>query len=200
MGGLGYNLINQDGWRAGPIIKYHAGRQQDGDEAYFVDDKKTDDLQGMGDIDGTAEFGGFVEFTNNFITTTLEIRQGTDGHEGMIGDVSVQNIGSQLLGGKLVFFSVGPQVSVGDSTYLGAFFGVNEQQANGSGLSAYEISGGVLSYGVHGSVVVPVTDHVSLIGFGGIDILAEDVADSPLVATRGSDKQSSAGIVLNVTF
>lgn len=199
-GGLGYNLINKDGWRAGPIVKYHAGRQQDGDEGYFIDDENTDDLQGLGDIDGTPELGGFIEFAKGSMKASLEIRQGTDGHEGAIGDASVQYIGNQVLGGRPMFFEIGPKLSVGDSDYLGTFFGVNEQQADASGLSPYEIDGGVLSYGAHGSVVFPMTDHVSLIGFGGMDVLAENIADSPLVATRGSDEQGTAGIVLNVSF
>jgi len=200
LGGLGYNLVNQNGWRAGPIAKYHGGRRQDGDQSYFVDDDNTSDLQGLGDIDGTAELGGFVEFTNSFLNASLEVRQGTNGHEGAIADVSVQYVGSQLVGGKSVSYGIGPRISVGDSDYLSAFFGVNEAQAIGSGLSTYEVNSGLLSYGLHGSLVVPVTKRVSLIGFGGVDFLADDVADSPLVATRGSDEQGSAGVLLNVSF
>ena len=41
-------------WRAGSILKYDVGRRQDGDELYFVDNESTDELQGLGDIDGTA--------------------------------------------------------------------------------------------------------------------------------------------------
>lgn len=198
--GLGYNLVNKDDWRAGPIVKYHGGRRQDGDQRYFVDDDNTTDLQGLGDIDGTAELGGFVEFTNEFLNASLEVRQATDGHEGAIGDVFVQYFGNRLVGDKSVFYGIGPKISVGNSDYLNAFFGVNEAQAIGSGLSTYEVNSGLLSYGIHGSLVVSITDRVSLIGFGSVDVLADDVADSPLVATRGSDEQGSAGILLNVSF
>lgn len=200
LSGLGYNLINEDGWRAGPILKYHGGRRQDGDQSYFVDDDNTKDLQGLGDIDGTAELGGFVDFTNEFLNARLEVRQGTDGHEGAIADVSVQYVGNQVIGDRSVSYGIGPKINVGDSDYLNAFFGVNEAQANGSGLSTYGVNSGLLSYGVHGSLIVPVTDRVSLIGFGGVDVLADDIADSPLVATRGSDVQGSAGVLLIVSF
>ncbi|MFT5896776.1 MAG: outer membrane scaffolding protein for murein synthesis (MipA/OmpV family) [bacterium] len=105
-----------------------------------------------------------------------------------------------MLGGKLMFFGISPQLSVGSSDYLSAFFGVNKTQSSGSGLSTYEINDGVLSYGLHTSVVVPLTNHISVIGFGRMDVLAEDVADSPLVAMCGSDKQGSAGFALNVSF
>lgn len=200
LSGIGYNLINQDGWRAGPIVKYHAGRRQDGDQNYFVGDENTTDLQGLGDVEGTAELGGFVEFTHDLMTASMEVRQATDGHEGAIGEMSVQYVGSQVLGGKTVSFGVGPKLSFGNSDYLRAFFGINETQAADSGLSPYSVNGGLVSYGVHGSLVFPVTDRVSLIGFGGVDVLAEDIADSPLVATRGSDEQGSAGVLLNVSF
>lgn len=200
LGGLGYNVINQNGWRAGPIVKYHAGRQENGDESYFVDDGTTNDLQGLGDIEGTAEIGGFVEYTKNFFQTSLEIRQGIDGHEGALGDVSIQYLGQQLIAGKSVAYAIGPQAVLGDSDYLSAFFSVDEQQSAASGLSIYEADGGILSYGLRGSVVVPVTDRVSVVGFGSVNRLADEVADSSLVSTRGSDDQASAGIVLNVSF
>lgn len=200
LGGLGYNLINHNGWRAGPLVKYHAGRQENGDESFFVDDETSNDLQGLGNIDDTAEIGGFVEYTNNFLQTSLEMRQGTDGHEGAVGDVSIQYIGQQRVGARPVAYAVGPQVSLGDSDYLNAFFGVDAQQSAASGLSVYETDSGLLSYGVRGSVMVPVTDRVSVIGFGIVNRLAEDVSDSSLVSTRGSDDQASAGIVLKMSF
>lgn len=200
LGGVGYNVINQRGWRAGPIAKYHAGRRENGNESYFVDGDATDDLQGLGDINGTAEIGGFVEYTKNAFQANLEIRQGTDGHEGAAGDVTIQYIGQRTIASKPVAFAIGPQATLGDSDYLNAFFGVDEQQSVASGLSVYEADGGLLSYGVRGSVVVPVTSRVSVIGFGSVNRLADEVSDSSLVSTRGSNNQTSAGIVLNVTF
>lgn len=200
LGGMGYNLINQNGWLAGPIVKYHAGRLEDGDEGYFVDNQVTKDLQGLGDISGTAEIGGFVEYSNRFINTRLEIRQGADGHKGAVGEASVQYIGSQSIAGKPLMYSVGPQVGFGDANYLDAFFGVDEQQSVRSDLSAYEIDGGLLSYGVRGSLILPVTNRVSIMGFGTYEVLSEDVADSSLVSSRGSDDQGSVGVILSMSF
>jgi len=77
---------------------------------------------------------------------------------------------------------------------------VQLQQSAASGLSIYEADGGILSYGLRGSVVVPVTDRVSVVGFGSVNRLADEVADSSLVSTRGSGDQASAGIILNVSF
>ncbi len=200
LGGMGYNLVNQNGWLAGPIVKYNNGRQENGDDDFFLDNQRTNDLQGLGDIGSTAEAGGFVEFTNATINTRLEVRKGADGHQGTVGEASIQHTGSRALAGKAIFYSIGPQASIGNSEYLSAFFGVDEQQSISSGLSEYQIDGGLIAYGLHASLMLPVTDRVSVVGFGSFDQLAEEVADSSLVSTRGSDQQKSVGIFLNVSF
>ena len=34
--GIGYNIINSNGWRVGPIIKYHFSRKEDGNNPFRV--------------------------------------------------------------------------------------------------------------------------------------------------------------------
>ncbi|MGQ7845610.1 MipA/OmpV family protein [Granulosicoccus sp. 3-233] len=198
--GVGYNLIRQGGWRAGPIMKYNAGRRQDGDESYFISGDETDDLQGLGDIDGTAEIGGFVEYSSEHLVSRVELRQATEGHDGTVGDVSVKWVGRKLLAGKSLFYGVGPELHFADSDYMNAFFGVDAQQASLSGLEAYQAGAGLLSYGIHAAVEVPLANRVSLVGFGGVDLLGEEAVDSSLVSTRGADEQASLGVLLKVTF
>lgn len=63
--GVGYNVIRSDGWRVGPIAKYAFGRDEDGSNTFAVLGDDTNDLVGLGDVDGTVELGGFVKYTRD---------------------------------------------------------------------------------------------------------------------------------------
>lgn len=109
LGGLGYNVIKLNGWRAGPIAKYHGGRREDGNENFFIDDNETNDLLGLGDIKSTVEVGGFAEYTNAILKASLEIRQGIEGHKGAVGEASIQYSGHQMLGDQPFFSQLAPR-------------------------------------------------------------------------------------------
>lgn len=198
--GIGANVVHRGGWRAGPVLAYHPGRREDESEPFFVDDKKSGDLAGLGDVDATAELGGFVEYTAGALVSSVELRQGLGGHEGLIGEVSLQWRGGVSAGGAPFSFAVGPTAVLGDADYVNAFFGVDIAQSATSGLAVHDADGGLVSYGLHGSFVVPLTPRVSLIGFGAYDVLGEELGDSPLVSARGSDEQAVLGASLTISF
>jgi MipA family protein len=56
--GVGYNAINQLGWRAGSIARYDFGRNEDEDSPFKLAGKNSGDLRGLGDVDGTVEPAG----------------------------------------------------------------------------------------------------------------------------------------------
>jgi len=98
--GLGINLLSGSNWRAGPVLKYRRGRDQDDDAA----------LHGLGDVDPAGEIGGFVHYDLRPFTMGAEIRQGFGGHDGVIGDLfftwtTLFNDRTQL--------SLGPKLSLG---------------------------------------------------------------------------------------
>lgn len=198
--GIGYRLIDGQGWRAGPIVKYDFGRDEDGDSPFLVAGDKTDDLNGLGDVDGTVEVGGFVEYGFRPFTAKVELRQGIGGHEGLVGEVGLDYGGRLVVSDQMVIFSIGPDVSIVDQNYNEAFFGVDAGQSAASGLDAFEAGGGVLSYGVGGTVIIPFTDKVSAVTFARYQRLAGDAADSSLVQDRGSENQGAIGLFLNYRF
>ncbi|MEM7058615.1 MAG: MipA/OmpV family protein [Pseudomonadota bacterium] len=198
--GIGYNVINSGGWRVGPVVKYHFGRDEDGDNLFAVTGDDTQDLVGLGDVDGTVELGGFVEYSIMDFTGKVELRQGVGGHEGFIGEAEVKYGTVFGLFGQQAIFSFGPEVAFGDGNYNSAFFDVNAVQSAASGLPVFDAGGGLISYGIGGSLVVPVTDSVSVISFASYDQLTGDVADSSLVRLRGSENQSTLGMFLNYSF
>jgi MipA family protein len=198
--GVGYNVINQGGWRIGPIGRYDFGRSEDGDSPFRIAGEKTDDLRGLGDIDGTVELGGFLEYSFDRFTAKVELRQGVNGHEGFVGDAEVR-YSQEITGlGRPIILSVGPNLKFAGSNYNGAYFGIDAGQSARSGLARYDAGAGVVSYGVGGAVIVPIRDAISMAVFAGYNRLASEAADSPLVKTRGSNNQAAIGISVGYAF
>ncbi len=194
--GIGYNLVNSDGWRAGPIMKLGFGRQEDDSNPFRVAGKKSNALKGLGDVDNTIELGGFVEYSYEPFTASLELRQGVGGHNGLIGEASLNYTGS--LGP--IFFGLGPHATFGDKTYNNAFFGINSVQSSRSGLTRYSADLGLVSYGVGIFAATHVSDSVTLGVMGGYDRLGSEAADSPLIKQRGQKDQLSVGLRLSYEF
>lgn len=48
--GVGYAVISQHGWRAGPIAKIEFGRKEDGDKPFRIAGGKTSALHGLGNV------------------------------------------------------------------------------------------------------------------------------------------------------
>jgi MipA family protein len=194
--GIGYNIINENGWRVGPIVKLAWEREQDGDSSFAIGGDDTRDLIGLGDVDTTVELGAFAEYTQSNLRYAVELRQGVNGHEGLIGEASISYF-DRL---SDIFFTVGPRVRFGSADYLNAYWGINASQSASSGLSSYDASGGLISYGIGAFASKPLSDTLSLGVFASYDRLSPEVADSPLVRERGSANQFMAGASLTYEF
>ncbi len=199
-GGVGYSAINSGVWRAGPIAVYDFGRDEDGGGPFVIAGDDSDDLDGLGDVDGTIEVGGFLEYDTRPLKARIEIRQGLNGHEGLIGELSLRTGARLIVADQPVIIRIGPDVTLVDDAYNDTFFGVSAGQSAASGLDAFDADGGLLSYGVSSSMVVPFNDRVSAVTFLSYERLAGDAADSSLVEDRGSPDQVAAGLFLNYTF
>jgi len=198
--GIGYNLVNNDSWRIGPVANYDFGRDESGDDPLAVNGDDTDDLDGLGDIDDTFEVGAFAEYRSSQYSAKLEIRQGLDGHEGLIAEAELKYAGRFMAFERPVFYSFGPEIVYGDDDYNSVFYDVNASQSAASGLTQFDADAGVISYGLHVSAVIPLTHNTSIIGLAGYDQLVEDAADSSLVKERGSKNQGIIGILVSYKF
>lgn len=199
-GGVGYNAINQGGWKVGPVARYDFGRREDDDNPFRISGARSDDLRGLGDIDGGIELGGFVEYGFENLTVKTELRQALNGHEGFVADAELTYSTVVRGFGPPLIVSFGPRLKFADSNFNGAYFGIDTVQSVASSLAAYRASSGIVSYGVGAVMIVPVVANVSLTLFAGYDILGNVPADSPLVELRGSRHQSSAGIAIGYRF
>ncbi|UXX83001.1 MipA/OmpV family protein [Roseovarius pelagicus] len=201
--GLRYAFISGGPIRVGGIVSYDWGRDQELDGSPFGlwGGGGSTELLGLGDVDGTVELGGFIALGGPRYTARFELRQAVDGgHDGLHGSAELKANGRTTAFGAPMFFSFGPELSFGDDDYNSAFFDVNAIQSAASGITAFDAGGGINSIGLHATTVVPVNDHVSVIGFAGYDRLVGDVGKSTIVSERGSSNQGSAGFFLNYSF
>lgn len=194
--GVGYNVVNQNGFRAGPIARINFGRNEDGRQLFAVSGQNTGDLIGLGDVDTTAELGGFFEYQFKGFNAALEIRKGVNGHHGAVADASIRYGGRSFVFGPPLIYSIGPRIKFVGDNYHSAYFGINAEQSLASGLPLFDASGGLHSYGVGATFILPLTrdNGMSAVFITGYDRLAGDAAASPLVRQRGSRNQASVGL------
>ena len=200
--GIGYRAINDDTLRAGPIARVRFSRDEDGDQPFAVTGDDSTDLVGLGDVDTSIELGGFVEYEIAGLTLSAEARQAVSGHDGLVGDMGVRWSGRSMDFGPPVIWSIGPRLRLVDDNFNAAYFGVTTAQSIASGLPVYTPEGGLHSYGLGATAIVPLDrDNTwTAVVFAGYDRLTGDTADSPLVQQRGSEDQATLGIFLSYTL
>lgn len=202
--GLGWNALNDNGWKAGPIARYADSRDQDDKNLFHIGGPHTDALHGLGGVNGTVEVGGFVDYEKHDWDSTVEVRQGINGHKGMIADFSTNythDIHDNFYDGDPpLIITIGPRATVVDAMYNKSYFEVNPSQSAASGLSQYTPGGGLLSYGLNTSLSVPLSEEIMTTFVANYSRLSGDAADSPLVKERGSANQTTVGLFLTYNF
>lgn len=186
--GVGATLLDASGFKAGPILRYRFPRNEwDGPGLY-----------GTGTVPFTVEGGAFLRYDQPWFAAKVELRRGLGGTNGLIFDA--------LLDGKLrlsdrVFLSGGPRLSVTDSRFNQAYFGIDAGQSFQSGYAQYYPGAGLRSVGAGASAVWRITDKLSFVTFGSYNYLAEVAASSPLVqGPAGSRNQFVVGSALSWRF
>ncbi len=165
---LGVNIIRQKNLKAGLIAARAAKRKED----------DNDKLEGLGDIDGGLEVGGFVSYKNKPWRFKAEARQEVDsGHEGALVELSV---GTDLPFTKpLAFIELGTTWASDD--YMESFFSVDSKQSANSGLDKYNADAGIKDVNISISTGYPITDRWRIGAMVEYKRLLGDAADSPVV-------------------
>jgi outer membrane protein len=198
--GVGYNLINQENFRLGPLSTIEFGREEEEGNPFRVFGERTTDLVGLGDIDTSFSLGGFAEVDLGPLTASAKLGQAISGHDGLTGEIGLR-FGGTLTGyGPPVIYSFGPRVNFGDDSYHDAFFSVDATQSAASGLAEFEASSGIVSYGLSGTAIMPLSDEITMTVFGNLSRLSGDAANSSLVTERGSPNQAFLGLATAYTF
>ncbi len=197
--GVGLNLIRQDGWRAGPLVKIRFGRDEDGSGSPFQIIGGSDALRGFGDVGVAGEAGAFAEKrfgSGGAWRARGEVRRGFGGHGGTIADVSVVRAGRS---GRAAW-SLGPRATFASADFTRTYFGMDPVQSQQTGLASYRPGGGLVSAGIGGSAVRPLNRFSAITVFGGIDYLGDVPGRSPLIRERGRRTQATLGIGYGYRF
>lgn len=197
--GIGVNAVNANGWKVGPIAKLRFGRDEDGQGSPFAVAGGSDALIGLGDVDATAEIGGFVERRfgeRQQWRGRIEARRGFGGHEGVIGDLSLSY---QARAGRTIV-NIGPRATLATRDFTQTFFGIDAAQSLASGLAQYRPKGGLVAYGVGGSLIHPLGRRSAITAFTSVERLGGVAKRSPLVAERGSATQATVGLGYGYRF
>lgn len=202
--GLGWNMINRDGWKIGPIARLRFGRQESTGGSPFLVTGGSDALRGFGDVKLAGEFGGFVQYSpagglGRRLALRAEVRQGTGGHEGVVAEPSIRfadRVGSFR-------YSLTARSTFASAKYTQVYFGVTPEQAARAGLPAYRTGSGLVSAGVGGTLTRPLGprgQHGALTLLAGYDRLGDVAADSTLIRQRGRRDQFSVGLAYGYRF
>lgn len=187
--GLKVAVVNEDGFKVGAIAGYRFDRDADDNVA----------LAGWGDVDGAFELGAFADYKIDAIKFSLDVRQGISGDDaGLIATLGARY--EARMAGAIISF--GPKVSWVDDDYAQTYFGITPAQAGASvlGYAPYAVDGGIKDYGLGLMVMVPIGDAWSLTGLASVSQLTGDAADSPIVATEGSETQFMLGLFAGYRF
>ena len=128
--GVGFNIANGRHLRAGVAITYDRGRDED-DSARLL---------GLGDVDGTIEFGGLLVFTVAGARLDGQFRQDIfGGHNGWLVDFGA---GYRTAIGERFDIDLHLGTTWTSEDYMQAYFGIDAAQAAASGLPAFDTVSG----------------------------------------------------------
>lgn len=187
--GMDFALYETETFRIGLAGDYKAGRYSGSSNKLF----------GLRDLPWTIEAGAFAEFwpIEDRLRTRIEIRQGFNGHHGVVADLSadwVEQIGRFTL-------SAGPRMTLGSKAYMRRNFGVTPYEAAVNGLlPAYSPGGGIKSVGFTAALEYAWDDNWSTEVFARYEHLLQDAARSPLVRLIGERDQITVGIGVSYSF
>lgn len=176
IGGYIFKSDDDPEYGIGLALGYDGGREES--------DARTE-LDGLGDIDGSAEAVLFAEGEVGPVELEFEIAHGlnSDGHDGVRAELGASmdyNVSERFQ------IEAGPFLTYGDSNYIQSYYGVSSQQAARSNTySQYDASGGFESYGLEISTNYAFTDNIFFMGGVEYTRLMGDAKDSPIVDNEG---------------
>jgi outer membrane protein len=182
------NLIPSRTWMAGPMIQYIPERNH-------VDNNRVDRLD---TVDASLMAGGFGGFRIGDLSLSLEAMQDiADGNDGAI--VRLRG-GYQLCRSKEWSASLNAYTTWADEDYMSAYFGINQHNADKSGLKTFNADSGFKDVGVALPVTYSPWEHWGIMGAVAYKRLLGDAADSPVVDDEGDPNQFVGAMLLIYRF
>lgn len=180
-------LFKSDNFRIGPSFNIIGERKES--------DSKI--LRGLGSVDTAYEVGVFAEFWPvTWLRTRLEVRQGFEGHEGLVVDLASDAVWDAT---DRLRLTLGPRLSIANKDYMQIYYGVTNLQSAASGLKRFDAGSGLQSAGIAGSIRYKWSEQWATLGYAEVGRLLGDAEKSPIV-DRGSDTTLTVGAALTYTF
>ena len=183
--GIGVNIWNDRMFTLSTSVGYTFGRDED----------VSNDLDGLGDIDGgaVAIVKGQMRL-KGFDFTTRYSHQISGENTGYLVDFG---LGYSIVSSSGWLIRPGVDASYASKKYTDKFFGVTAAQAANSGLDAFDADAGFKSVGAGVLATYPLDPHWTVISQFKYDRLVGDAADSPV--TQDKD-QFLVGLGVSHTF
>ncbi len=187
--GLGVHVYDDHNLAVSVGVGYAPGR----------DESDSNDLRGMGDIDGAAAANLKVNYDFGPLKPYLGASVHFGGSDGTLVEAGVKGIVPfALLTGRMnsqdmgddglkgpALLKLGISVTWADDNYMESYFGVNSTQSLTSGYARYHAESGFKSVDFEVGVIYPFAGNWAVIAQGGYSQLSGDAADSPIVKDDG---------------
>ncbi|MCT8468802.1 MipA/OmpV family protein [Chromohalobacter canadensis] len=184
--GVGWNVINRDGWRVSPFLGYTFGRDND------------DDLNRLDEVDGGVTAGLRAEYTEGHWLYSAAVETPVSGDVDGYHASAKAHWRSRLT--QRLSVSLGPSVAYGSESWAEDMFGISARESQRSGLDAYAPSEGYFKVGADASASYYLTRTWSVTGMVGVSRLTGDAKDSPIVDEIGDETQAYVGGFINYNF
>jgi outer membrane scaffolding protein for murein synthesis (MipA/OmpV family) len=171
--GIGVNLLDFDRFRGGFALNYAGGRTS----------KDDPHLNGLRDIGGAAQVGGFLTYSMKPFALEMRIRRRLGSTAGTLVELGASAAAAPT---PKLHLSLGAAVTWADSSYQKTFFGVTaadaaQATAAGNPLTPYTPKSGLTTAGLTAAGVYQVGRHWGLIGRLELqDLIGSQAKHSPL--------------------
>jgi outer membrane protein len=187
--GFGIGLIEGSNFQIGPVGQFQWWRREHMDPSA---------LRGLGNVPWAGEVGLFADYWwVPWLRTRTEVRQGFNGHHGVVGDVFMDAV---IPVGAAWTLSGGPRVTLVTAPAITPYFSITAAQSVASGLPIFDAKGGIRSFGAGAQARYRWTPQWATHAFVEYERLSGDAAGSPLVTQRGSPDQVTIGFGATHSF
>lgn len=183
-GGIAIKTYQQGAFKFDINIGYDSGRDEDA----------SDDLRGMGDVDGGVSAGGKATISYGIADFFVSLDKTIGGSDALLAKAGVEL--TQPLSEKFIL-GASASATFADKNYMESYFGVDSGQSARSGYREYKAGAGVKSVDVGVSATYLFNDNWVLRGEQKLSVLVGDAADSPIVKEK---LQSTTMVVLGYRF
>lgn len=184
---LGFNIYRNDWIKFGPVVRVDTGR----------DSSDSPHIDGIHDINPSAELGGFIEGTyklpgpNEKLALRLAVYQGVGGgHDGTIIRTRLQYTRRFLIA---FYIQANVFANWASGPYMRTYFSVTQADAERTYFPTYKATSGFRDFGTSIALTMSFAEHWGVLVRGRYARLVGNASDSPIVKDGGSADQFFIG-------